>query len=125
MDLNPAAGGRHALVVDDNPQAAAITAAMLQTLGWTIDRAANGFEAIVKFRERKYAAMVLDYSLPGMDGVEVLSWVRSNLEVAPDVVVLSSECLDLLKSRFAGMGVRAILNKPVVAAELVHALKAA
>lgn len=125
MDLNPAAGGRLALVVDDNPQAAAITVAMLRTLGWSTDRAADGFEAIVKFRERQYAAMVLDYSLPGMDGVEVLSWVRRNLEVAPDVVVLSSEALDLLKSRFAGMGVRAILNKPVVAAELVYALKAA
>lgn len=125
MELNPAAGGRFALVVDDNPQAAAITEAVLSTLGWTIDRASDGFEAIVKFRERKYAAMVLDYSLPGMDGVEVLSWVRRNLPVAPDVVVLSSEALDVLKARFAGLGVRAILNKPVIAAELVHALEAA
>lgn len=130
MKLEPAAGEaavgeRLALVVDDNAQAAAITTAMLQTLGWTIDCARDGFEAIVKFREREYAALVLDHSLPGMDGVEILSWARRNLSVVPDVVVLSSECPELLKTRFAGMGVRAILNKPVVAAELIHALKAA
>jgi DNA-binding response OmpR family regulator len=125
MDIDPATGGRYALVVDDNPQAAAISSTMLQAQGWTVDRASDGFEAIVRFRARRYGALLLDYSLPGMDGVEVLTWVRRNLSVAPEVVVLSSECRDFLARRFSGLGVRAILTKPVAPAELIQALKAA
>lgn len=125
MDINPPSGGRFALVVDDNAQAAAISTVLLQSHGWTVERAADGFEAIVKIRSRLYGAMVLDYSLPGMDGVEVLTWVRRNLAVAPDVVVLSSECPDFLKTRFAGLGVRAILSKPVAPGDLIAALEAA
>ncbi len=125
MDIDPPRGARLALVVDDNPQAAAISSTMLQSQGWTVDRAADGFEAIVKVRARLYGAMLLDYSLPGMDGVEVLTWVRRNLSVSPEVVVLSGENMDFLKRRFAGLGVRAILSKPVIPADLIAALEAA
>ena len=125
MEMDAPKGGRFALVVDDNAQAAAISAGMLQSQGWTVERAADGFEAIVKVRARLYGAMLLDYSLPGMDGFEVLTWVRKNLPVSPEVVVLSAESPDFLKQRFAGLGVRAILSKPVIPADLIAALKAA
>lgn len=125
MDTIPPKGARLALVVDDNPQAAAISATMLQSQGWTVDRAADGFEAIVKVRARLYGALLLDYSLPGMDGAQVLAWVRKNLTISPEVVVVSAENLELLKARFAGLGVRAILSKPVAPADLIAALEAA
>lgn len=124
MDIDSPERGRFALVVDDNPKAAAICATMLQSQGWTVECAADGFEAIVKIRARLYGAMLLDYSLPGMDGFEVLTWVRQNMAVSPEVVVLSAECPNFLKSRFAGMGVRAILSKPVLPADLIAALAA-
>jgi DNA-binding response OmpR family regulator len=125
MDIDLPEGERFALVVDDNPQAAAINAVMLESQGWTVERAADGFEAIMKSRARLYGAMVLDYCLPGMDGFEVLTWVRQNMDVVPQVVVVSGECPDFLKTRFAGLGVRAILGKPVIPADLIAALKAA
>lgn len=125
MDIAPPGAGRFALVVDDNAQAAAISTGMLQSQGWTVERAADGFEAIVKVRARMYGAMLLDYTLPGMDGFEVLTWVRKNLAVSPEVVVVSAECPDFLKQRFDGLGVRAILSKPVLPAELIAALEAA
>ncbi len=125
MNTDRLKGGRLALVVDDNPQAAAMSATMLQSQGWTVDRAADGFEAIVKVRARLYGALLLDYCLPGMDGAQVLTWVRKNLTISPDVVVVSAEDPDFLKTRFAGLGVRAILSKPVVPADLIAALEAA
>ena len=125
MDTATPTGARLALVVDDNPQAAAISACMLQSQGWIVDRAADGFEAIVKIRARPYGALLLDYCLPGMDGFEVLTWVHKNLDVVPDVVVVSGECPDFLKTRFAGLDVRAILSKPVLPADLIAALETA
>ena len=116
---------RYALIVDDNPHAAAVSRALLEAAGWTVEWASDGFEAILRFQARSYGVVVLDYALPGMDGVDVLAWVRRNLSVAPEVVVVSSECVEFLKRRFEGLGVRAILPKPLAPADLVRVLKAA
>jgi CheY-like chemotaxis protein len=118
------AGERHALVVDDNAHAAALAGAVLEAHGWTVDRAHDGFEAILRFRERSYDAVLLDYQLPGMNGAEVLGWMRRNVANLPNVVVLSSECPKFLAGRFNGLGVKAILTKPPAPAELWRALAA-
>lgn len=125
MDSTSATEGRFALVVDDNSQAAAINASMLEANGWTVERARDGFEAIHRFGLRNYDVLLLDYGLPGMDGAEVLAWVRRNLPAAPQVVVVSAECPEFLKTRFAGMGVQAILTKPLAPADLFRVLQAA
>ena len=122
MPARPATIERFALVVEDNARAAEVMAAMLEANGWSVDKARDGFEAIMRFRARTYSALLLDYQLPGMDGVEVLTWVRRNVAVRPEVVVVSSECPDFLQSRFGGMGVRAILPKPLKARDLIGAL---
>lgn len=122
MPAGATTGDRIALVVDDNARAADVTAAMLEANGWSVDKARDGFEAISRFRARSYGALVLDYQLPGMDGVEVLNWVRRNVANKPEVLVVSSECPDFLHSRFDGMGVRAILPKPLSPEDLIGAL---
>ncbi len=114
-----------ALVVDDSPAAAAISGALLEASGWTVEYARDGFEAIVKFRIRNYCAVVLDYRLPGMDGVEVLSWMRRHLRSQPDVVVVSSDPAAILWEKFRGLGVKAILTKPISAIDLCQVLRAA
>lgn len=125
MSTGTPSGARLALIVDDNPSAGAISGAMLEAAGWTVDHARDGFEAIVKFRSRNYSAVVLDYRLPGMDGVAVLAWMRRHLAAFPEVVVVSSDCLKLLEEKFGGLGVKAILQKPVSATDLCQVLRAA
>lgn len=122
MAATSATGDRFALVVDDNARAADVMAAMLQANGWSVDKARDGFEAILCFRSRAYDALLLDYRLPGMDGVDVLNWVRRNVANKPQVLVVSSESPDFLHSRFGGMGVSAILRKPLSAQDLMGAL---
>lgn len=125
MSEGTPSGARLALVVDDNPSAGAISGALLEASGWTVEHARDGFEAIVKFRVRNYGAVVLDYRLPGMDGVAVLSWMQRHLDVCPDVVVVSSDPLALLREKFRGLEVKAILQKPVSALDLCQILQAA
>lgn len=122
MAVSAATGDRLALVVEDNARAAEVMVAMLQANGWSVDTARDGFEAILCFRARTYGALLLDYQLPGMDGVDVLTWVRRNVVSRPEVLVVSSECPDFLRCRFNGMGVRAILPKPLTAHDLIGAL---
>ena len=125
MSTGTPSAARFALVVDDNPAAAAISGALLESSGWTVEHARDGFEAIVRFRARNYSAVVLDYRLPGMDGVEVLSWIRRNVANDPEVVVVSSDPMTVLQDRFRGLGVKAILNKPLSAIDLCQVLRAA
>jgi DNA-binding response OmpR family regulator len=122
MPAGATTGDRFALIVEDNARTGEVMAAMLEANGWSVDKARDGFEAIMRFRDRSYAALLLDYHLPGMDGVEVLTWVRRNVSVRPEVLVVSSECPVFLESRFGGMGVRAILSKPLTAQHLIGAL---
>jgi CheY-like chemotaxis protein len=116
------AGERFALVVDDNAHAAEMAGAVLEAHGWTVHTAQDGFEAILRLRKQAYNVVVLDYRLPGMNGDELLAWIRRNGAHTPEVVVVSSERPELLEGRFAGLGVKAILSKPPVPTELWRAL---
>lgn len=122
MPAGSATSDRIALVVDDNQRFAGVAAAMLEAYGWRVDKAKDGFEAIVRFSTRTYDALLLDYRLPGMDGRDVLTWVRKNVARAPEVLLVSSEPKEFLAQEFAGMGVRAILSKPLSPSELIRAL---
>jgi CheY-like chemotaxis protein len=114
---------RRALIVDDNRASAAVSAAMLEGVGWDADLARDGFEAINRLREHDYATVLLDYRMPGMDGVEVMEWIRRNLEPQPRVIILSADPMATLDNRFAGLGVSSILNKPVTAKDLCRAME--
>lgn len=124
MPAGNATSERFALVVEDNARTAEMTGAMLQAQGWQVDMARDGFEAITRFRDKAYGVLVLDYRLPGMDGVEVLAWARRNVAVWPKVVVVSGESPELLRHRFESLDVRAILPKPLTVQDLIGALAA-
>jgi len=57
-----------------------------------------------------------------MDGVALLTWVRRNVVASPEILFVSSESPDFLQNRFSGMGVRALLSKPLKAFDLIGAL---
>lgn len=121
--LSETAMGRPcALIVDDNRAAATIAAIMLQAAGWDFEFAKDGYEAVNSLKQRPYSAVLLDCSLPGMDGVEVMTWINGNLPSPPDVIVMSAEDLPSLQRRFGALGVKAILTKPVAASDLCRAI---
>ena len=95
---------------------------MLPAYGWSVDTARDGFEAILCFRAGASGVLLPDHQLSGMDGVDVLNRVRCNVVNGPEVLVVSSECPDLLQSRFWAMGVRTILPKPLNAHDPIGAL---
>jgi two-component system, sensor histidine kinase and response regulator len=116
-------GARRALIVDDSRPAAAMAAAMLEACGWEFDLALDGFEAISRLRHASYGAILLDYRLPGMDGVEVMEWIVRNIPAPPPVIVLSSDNRNFVTERFSGLGVKAVLTKPVAVNDLCEAIE--
>jgi CheY-like chemotaxis protein len=60
------------LVVDDDEWVADSTQPLLESLGYRVEQAVTGPEALDRFRPGAYEFVLLDYRLPGMNGVEVL-----------------------------------------------------
>lgn len=107
--------GLHALVVDDNEINRMILTDMLKNMGFTVDQASDGFGAIDKVAQQHFDVLLLDISMPGIDGIETLHRVRA-LDVAwkdlPAIAVTAhaapQDHAHILKAPFAKL-----LVKPV------------
>lgn len=116
---------RSILVVDDEPMVLVLTKQILADAGFEVATAQSGFECLDLFRRRPhhFDLVVLDLSMPFMDGEETFDRLRS---IRPDVAVLLStgfvgqERLD----RMLGGGMAGFLLKPHRADELVANIRA-
>ncbi len=66
----------HVLVVDDEDIVREPISAMLQYLGFKVDTAASGDEALEKFKENSYSFLLTDIRMPGIDGLEMIRIVK-------------------------------------------------
>ncbi|MET4061891.1 two-component system OmpR family response regulator [Arthrobacter sp. UYP6] len=89
-----------ALVVDDEPNLAELISMGLRMAGWQVVMAADGRGAVEAAREFRPDVLVLDIMLPGFDGVEVLTKIRS---FAPDVPALFLTAKDSVEDRITGL----------------------
>ncbi|MEX2252714.1 MAG: ATP-binding protein [Thermoleophilaceae bacterium] len=81
--------GKRVLVVDDEPDVAALIGAQLEPLEVSIEAASNGDDAISMLRQDHFDAMTLDILMPGTSGLDVLRAIRADpdLNRTPVVVV--------------------------------------
>ncbi len=82
------------LIVEDNPVYAEILQRLLPTLGTDLKFDATWVEtgelALQKIHDHAYHLVLLDYKLPGLDGLAVLAWIRSLPEERqPAVIILT------------------------------------
>ncbi|HYF50032.1 MAG TPA: sigma-54 dependent transcriptional regulator [Planctomycetota bacterium] len=83
-DTKPLEHGFRVLVVDDADELRRTYAQGLSMLGYEVEQARNGHEALVRVRAEEFDAVVLDLNMPGMDGLNCLKQLkeeRSELEV--------------------------------------------
>jgi CheY-like chemotaxis protein len=70
------ADGAAVLVVEDTPVNQTIIRIGLERMGYRVDTAGNGAEAIQKFEEGDYAVVLMDCHMPGMDGYTAATAIR-------------------------------------------------
>jgi DNA-binding response OmpR family regulator len=75
------------LIVDDDPSIHELIRAMLAEDGWQIDGVHNGEEALNKLKAQSYDLVLTDILMPGMDGLTLLSRLRSQQPNAHVVVM--------------------------------------
>ena len=112
------------LVVEDDPTIRTTMAEALEDMGYSVETASNGAEALAKVRDDGFAAIVLDLMMPIMNGWEFLDACGDDLlaEQIPVAVVSAAYGPAAVASR---PGVSAVLSKPFdldVLEAIVHRL---
>ena len=72
------ASPKHILVVDDDPTITRLTQLNLEREGYTVDTAQNGAEALDRLRQRSYAMVITDATMPEVDGFQLVEQIRKN-----------------------------------------------
>ena len=75
----------HILVVDDESAIRYSITKTLQRVGYQVDSAASGEEAIQKMQQQPFDVILTDIRMPGISGVDLLAKVK---EQAPDAIVI-------------------------------------
>ena len=102
--------GRHLLIVDDEVAIRKPVADMLSTRGYTVDMAADGMEALEKCRKTNFDAIILDLTMPQMDGY---TFMERLLAFRPDArVIIASGNIDDKTADLRLARARAIMPKP-------------
>lgn len=113
-----------ALVVDDDPAIRAALSHGLSAQGFAVSEAADGTEALVMLRSTPPDIAIVDVTMPGMSGIELITILRAAGHTLP-VCVLSAR--DEVDDRVAGLAAGAddYVVKPFSVTELgarLHAL---
>ncbi|HEY3740422.1 MAG TPA: response regulator [Bryobacteraceae bacterium] len=112
------------LAVDDSPTVRRLISVSLERKGYRVVTAEDGMQAMVKLAEHMPNLVLLDITMPKMDGYEVCKIIKRNqlLKHIP-VLMLSGKdgVFDKIKGRIAGA--KDYISKPFDIAMLVHALE--
>lgn len=73
---------RRILVVDDDDPSRQLAVSIFESIGWEVDEADGGRQALDLLAERHYDRVLLDISMPGMSGEEVCRRIRSDPRIA-------------------------------------------
>lgn len=90
--LRPGQNGIRVLVVDDEEHVRAIIRERLEIAGFSVDEAMNGRDALNRAGQDRYAVLLTDIRMPGLDGIGLLrEWTRSYPDTAAIVMSAYAE----------------------------------
>jgi CheY-like chemotaxis protein len=117
-------GSGTVLIVDDEQAVLNITRQVLRRHGFDVITASDGEEGLRRFSERmdQICCVVLDLTMPHLDGEEVLSEIRKNGNSVP-IILTSGYSEQEISRRFLGKGLAAFVQKPYRPADLIATIR--
>lgn len=103
----------HILVIDDSKAVRIIAAKALSAFDCSVDEAANGFNGLFAMERTLPDLLLLDVSMPIMDGLEMLTMLKSHAQLRLVPVILLTATTDhKVLPQIVALGVNAQLKKP-------------
>ncbi|NHQ89094.1 response regulator [Janthinobacterium lividum] len=121
--------GLRVLVVDDNPSAREIFVSMLTALGFEARAVSGGVLAIgsvaqARAEGRPYGLVLMDWKMPGMNGLDTLAGIRADaagIDATPACIMVTAFHREALleAARQRDLPLDGVLNKPISASTLL------
>ena len=103
---------RHVLVVDDDDSIREVAKMALELVGgWRVSTASSGEEAKRLVAELEPDAVLLDFMMPGLDGITALAQMQEDPQI-PSVPVIMMTARDVTDQHRAGVELAGIIPKP-------------
>ena len=100
------------LVAEDNEVNQLVIQGMLKKLGYRVDIADSGLEAIEKLQEEEYDLLLLDLFMPGIDGFETSRRIREQRYALP-ILALTADIQKGIEQRCLDSGMNGYISKPL------------
>jgi len=116
--------GLRVLLVEDNPVNQALAASQLKSLGFTVELAENGAEAVTACQRTQFDFILMDCQMPVMDGFEATRRIladRQDVTGCP-IVAMTANTMQGDRERCLEAGMVDFLAKPYRQAELVEVI---
>ncbi|WP_417683730.1 PAS domain S-box protein [Roseibium sp.] len=111
------------LLAEDNPTNQIVVGHLLENAGCNADLVSNGEEAVIAARTTVYDCILMDVSMPHMDGIEATEHIRrDSLNQATPIIALTAYALKGDRERFLSSGMDEVLPKPFEQSELIFAI---
>ncbi len=95
------------LVVEDDLIQQQVLERFLTSHGYCVATAATGMEAVKKIRDEPFDVIILDYAMPGFDGVDAAKWIRREITgfIQPCLIALSADVEGMLSNEAGADGI--------------------
>jgi two-component system, sensor histidine kinase len=109
------------LMVEDNELNHLLARVVLKKIGWVLDSAMNGIEALEKLKHNKYDIVLMDIQMPEMDGIEATQRIRTELKATHgQTPIIACSALKLELKKWLEAGMNDYISKPFQSEELME-----
>jgi len=106
------------LIAEDNIINQRLAYFVFEKMGYDIDLAADGKEAISMYLKNKYDVIFMDIHMPEMDGIQATKEILFNNEAPPIIVALTANVIKESERECYDAGMKHFVHKPFKVSEL-------
>ena len=107
------------LVVDDEEILRMLICDTLEDLGFEIDEAEDGADALQKINAQAYDLIILDYMMPNLTGVEVIEQLPVDIINNTPILMLTAKAQEADRQIVLDKGAKYFMSKPFSPVELM------
>ncbi|MBM2816697.1 MAG: hypothetical protein HW421_3459 [Ignavibacteria bacterium] len=117
------ANGKKVIVVEDELTNAILLKRILLREGYVVVVAHNGIDALKHLEREKFDAILTDWMMPQVDGIELIRQVRGMVQPAPYIIMITALVSDGARTYALESGADDYIAKPIEVDELLVRLK--